>query len=195
VNDKVGTLSISEFTTNANGVVIPDGVTGDLVDFDVTVLSGVDGAVIKLNASRGHHFTDVNGGAATLAPAPNNLPYDAATDDRLLVVRPHAPHVPIALASDVGSQAGPGNFVSVLIIRLLTSRWSSVNPPIPMATHLSRLADGNSMKSTLASVADFASLNHVRARTSRGPVSNVLWQMFSRDRTDLRISGLGAEGE
>jgi hypothetical protein len=39
--------------------------------------------VIKLNANIGDHFTDVNGGAATLSPAPNNRRYNPATDDRL----------------------------------------------------------------------------------------------------------------
>jgi hypothetical protein len=87
-NNQSGTLIISEFTTRSNGVVIPDGTSGDLIEFDVTVLKGFanGSTVIKLNANIGNHFTDVNGGAATLNPAPNNQRFNPVTDDRLEII-------------------------------------------------------------------------------------------------------------
>ena len=82
VNNTLGTLMISEFTSNANGVFLPSGTTGAIVEFTITALSTASRgkSVIKLNANIGTHYTDVNGGAATLTPAPDNTPYNRKTD-------------------------------------------------------------------------------------------------------------------
>jgi hypothetical protein len=136
VDNQAGTLFISEFTTNANGVVIPDGTAGDVVQFDVKILSGftAGSTVIKLNANIGRHFTDVNGGQATLNPAPNNKRYDPATDDMFNIARkpnqsqpppPRAaqtPQLPLTRPSvSDREQLSPPTGVSNLITRLLGS--------------------------------------------------------------------------
>jgi hypothetical protein len=115
-NNKMGTLLISEFTTKQNGVVIPDGMSGDLIVFDVTVLKGFTNGstVIKLNANIGDHFTDVNGGAATLNPAPNNRRYSPATDDLLKIVNPlgSGSRSFVVSPGSVRGNTGTSNFIS-----------------------------------------------------------------------------------
>jgi hypothetical protein len=128
-------------------VVIPDGTTGDVVQFDVTVLRGftAGSTVIKLNANIGRHFTDVNGGQATLSPAPNNKRYDPATDDKYSIVRPPRQLQPpsasaaqtraVSLVSSAGSgreSVVPATGVSNLITRFLDSSVLALSTASPV---------------------------------------------------------------
>ncbi len=92
VNNALGTLMISEFTSNANGFFLPSGTTGAIVEFTITALStaSMGSSAIKLNANIGTHYTDVNGGAATLSPAPDNTPYNGKTDTAFSILNPKA---------------------------------------------------------------------------------------------------------
>lgn len=113
LDNNAGTLFIAEITNIVpNGVTIPNGVTGDLVDFDITFKNGVvpSTSVIKLAANIGIHFTDVNGGAATLTPPPDNTAYNAKTDDQVNIVNPSA-----TLAFPASSSGGSGRQITVPI--------------------------------------------------------------------------------
>jgi hypothetical protein len=69
-----GTIRIGQFWNAANPPTIPNGTTGDLVLMDITILSGTPTGPSVLNVAQnvGSTNTDVNGGTATLTPAPTN---------------------------------------------------------------------------------------------------------------------------
>jgi hypothetical protein len=186
-------LYISEFTTNANGVVIPDGVTGDIIDFDVTVLNSFAGGstVIKLNARLGDHFTDVNGGAATLSPAPNDTPFNPATDDFLGIVKPTPfGHSPPESAGGAVPHTGPNPFVSNLVIHLLTNRLVMVNSSLPKATRVGHSDGDDAQKTTTVSVSGGLGPNRAQTGAASRKVNDTFWQMFRGADADLMIDGL-----
>jgi hypothetical protein len=65
----------------------PRGTAGDILDFDITIRPGAGAvSVLKLARDIGPCITELNGGAATLSPAPDDSRYNPATDG--IVVTP-----------------------------------------------------------------------------------------------------------
>jgi hypothetical protein len=81
-----GTLLVGESVGGATPLPLSEGTIGDIVDFDLTLRAGVSGAsILKLAHNIGSTVTDLNGGAATLVPAPDNSAYNPATDGVVLI--------------------------------------------------------------------------------------------------------------
>jgi hypothetical protein len=69
-----GSVRIGQYWQISNPPLLPNGTVGDLVLFDVTILSNATPSIsdfdLAFNVSSSH--TDVNGGSAVLSPAPTN---------------------------------------------------------------------------------------------------------------------------
>src|SRR5262249_18525536 len=92
VDNVNGTVRIGQFFNQATAPFFPNGTTGQIVLLDFTVLAGVPaGTTSPLNLAQNVSTTntDVNGGAATLNPAPTNAPNDPV-DGTFSIVAPSA---------------------------------------------------------------------------------------------------------
>ncbi len=131
VNNTTGQITYSEITTTQGGVFLPENTNGVIFQFTLTVLSNAPDGVASLHLAQqlGTHVTDVNGGNATLNPAPNDsapplsgdpsgLPYDTQTDDKFSIVPPSASITTVSISGSTGTTetvqvfltAGPGGF-------------------------------------------------------------------------------------
>jgi hypothetical protein len=93
IDNNLGTLRVSQFFSGSgNFPVLPNGADGPVLLFDITVLAGAQSGstpvTTSLNLAHDANggLTDVNGGAATLSPAPTNNPGDTNVDGTLTIL-------------------------------------------------------------------------------------------------------------
>jgi endonuclease/exonuclease/phosphatase family metal-dependent hydrolase len=81
IDNAGGRLLVGQFWAAAGVPFLPRGTVGAILDFDITIRPGAGAvSVLKLARDIGPCITELNGGAATLSPAPDNSRYNPATD-------------------------------------------------------------------------------------------------------------------
>jgi endonuclease/exonuclease/phosphatase family metal-dependent hydrolase len=132
VDNTGGTIRIGQFFSGGTAPTLPNGSNGDLVLMDVTILTGVQPGTTPLNlaANADGGFSDVNGGAATVNPAPTNAGNDPNVDGVLTITG--------------NAKPPPRNFVPATSVALPTVPFNPAGVPGPLtATPNTEMLSGN----------------------------------------------------